>query len=72
MADQNQLNRIEAMLRVLMEAQSPQISFAEIHRRLGHGSKTTTLRWVRDHGLKKVGPRQYSFCDFVREATKAA
>lgn len=69
-AVEQQLNRLEAMVRVLMDAQRPQVTFAEIHQRLGHGSKTTTLRWIKAHKLKHVGPRQYRFVDFVNAATR--
>jgi hypothetical protein len=70
--DPAQLNRIETCLRVLISQQKPQISFAEIHERLGYGSKTSTLRWINEHRLVRVGPRKFRTIDFLNASVKAA
>jgi hypothetical protein len=67
---EEQLNRIEAMVRVLMDSQRPQISFAEIQHRLGYKSKNSTQKWIKRHALVRVGPRQFRFIDFINAATK--
>lgn len=49
------LNRLEAMLRALLDNLNPQMGFREIHRLLGYKSTTTTYAWLAARKIPRVG-----------------
>jgi hypothetical protein len=67
---EEQLNRIEAMVRVLMDSQRPFVTFGEIHNRLGFKARSTTTRWIKDNKIGQTGPRTYRFIDYISAATR--
>lgn len=67
--DHDQLTRIEAMLRSLVDQQNPVIKTGEIMRLLNYKSKSAALRWISHFKLRKVGPG-YRRNDFLAAMTR--
>lgn len=51
----HQANRIEAMLRALLENLKPSMSFSEVKQATGYASKGAARKWLRDHGVQRSG-----------------
>lgn len=68
--DPQQLTRIEAMMRAILDSIEPLMTFGEVMRLLKYKSKHATRRWLKAQGIQKSG-NGYRRVDVIAAVTKA-